>query len=318
MKVRKIRCLLLLMLSCCVLGGCREEENTSEVEVAQELDMELETTTEVLEDTEATTEKMTMEETTTEESTTEEVVQEPVEIEALTAILQGIIQPERDKGSIVSVEVRDLNTGNYVSLSQGQQQSASLIKLYVAACVYERMDPMKQTESYDGEIEDLICKMITVSDNDATNTLVTKLGEGDANIGMANVNQYCLNHGFMETYMGRLMLDFSSTSDNYTSVTDCTRFLSAIYNGEIEGSAEILAYMKQQDRVGKLPAGVPEGVQTANKTGELEDVENDVALVFAENGTYIVCVMMSDLQDTSVGRSVIVDISKQIYNYMQE
>lgn len=99
-------------------------------------------------------------------------------------------------------------------------------------------------------------------------------------------------------------------------MTDCARFLTAIYNNELAGSENILAYMKQQERVGKIPAGVPNGVVTANKTGELEDVENDVALIFTERGTYIVCVMMSDLQDTATGRDVITNISSQVYDYM--
>lgn len=31
--------------------------------------------------------------------------------------------------------------------------------------------------------------------------------------------------------------------------------------------------MRQQERTGKIPAGVPENIETANKTGELSDVE---------------------------------------------
>ena len=44
--------------------------------------------------------------------------------------------------------------------------------------------------------------------------------------------------------------------------------------------------------------------------------KNDAAIIFGENGAYTVCVMMSGLSDTSAARSVIREISAQIYEYM--
>jgi len=82
------------------------------------------------------------------------------------------------------------------------------------------------------------------------------------------------------------------------------------------GPEKLLDLMRQQERTGKIPAGVPENIETANKTGELSDVENDAAIIFGENGAYTVCVMMSGLSDTSAARSVIREISAQIYEYM--
>ena len=35
-----------------------------------------------------------------------------------------------------------------------------------------------------------------------------------------------------------------------------------------------------QTRTGKIPAGVPSYVTTANKTGELDDTENDAAIIY--------------------------------------
>ncbi len=44
-----------------------------------------------------------------------------------------------------------------------------------------------------------------------------------------------------------------------------------------------MAYLKAQQLRSKIPDGVPSGVQTANKTGELDTVENDAAIVFKDN-----------------------------------
>ena len=106
---------------------------------------------------------------------------------------------------------------------------------------------------------------------------------------------------------------------------------SQAYMGECDGAGDVhragggnfpqarsswKIMMRQQERTGKIPAGVPENIETANKTGELSDVENDAAIIFGENGAYTVCVMMSGLSDTSAARSVIREISAQIYEYM--
>lgn len=238
---------------------------------------------------------------------------EPVELQELEGQLQELML---QAGGTGAVYVEDLSTEAYASVSSQPMQSASLIKLFVAGCVYEHLDQVKTQEAYDGETEELMRIMITVSDNDAANTLTTRLGNGDAAAGRAAVNQFCQEHGYGDTYMGRMMLDFSSTEDNYTSVRDCASFLKGIYRQELAGAESILTYMKQQERTGKIPAGVPEGVATANKTGELTDVENDAAVIFADTGAYTICVMMSGLQDAAAGRSVITQLSSVAYQYM--
>src|SRR5699024_8592123 len=115
-------------------------------------------------------------------------------------------------------------------------QSASLIKLFVAATVEENLDSVAAWESYSGETADLLFHMLSESDNEATNALVTRLGNGDAEAGMALVNQYCTENGYSDTSMGRLMLDFDADSDNYTSVKDCCAFLQSLLAGRITGA----------------------------------------------------------------------------------
>lgn len=112
------------------------------------------------------------------------------------------------------------------------------------------------------------------------------------------------------------MLESNAQADNYTSVEDCGRFLREIYEGSLDGADEILECLREQERVGKIPAGVPSDVETANKTGELDDVENDAAIIYGENGDYILCVMMSQLVDAGAGRAAIIQLSSAVYEYM--
>lgn len=242
----------------------------------------------------------------------------PGVLDELNTKITEFVSAEQSKGTSVSVYAENLSSGGFASVESRQQQSASLIKLFIAGCVYEHPDILKTQESYGGETEELIRRMITVSDNDATNTLVTRLGSGNAADGMALVNEYCKSHNFPDTHMGRLMLDFNASDDNYTSVTDCGHFLSAVYRTELTGSESILSYLKQQERTGKIPAGVPAGVETANKTGELDDVENDAAIIFSSSGPYILCVILNQLPDAAAGRTMITGLSDMVYHYMEE
>ncbi len=199
----------------------------------------------------------------------------------LKSMVDQLLEQQREKGTVASAYLKNLKTGQFVDLSTATHRAASIIKLYIAGCTYQNISMItaasNQTES---DIDELVRRMITVSDNDAANTLVRILGGGDAEDGMNKVTSYAQAIGCHDTRMGRLMLDFSSDEDNYTTVTDTETFIEKIYRNELAGADKIISYMKQQERTTKIPAGIPQGIPVANKTGELEDVEHDVAIVY--------------------------------------
>lgn len=234
----------------------------------------------------------------------------------LQALLENLVSTEYGAGGSVSVCVGRVNENDMAFTGGGRMQAASLIKLYVAGCAYENYESVRAHESYDGEAESLLSVMITVSDNTACNTLVTWLGDGNVQAGMNKVNQYCEEHGFSETHMGRLMLQPNDVDDNYTSVRDCCMYLKMAYAGQLEGGSAVLEYMKQQQRRSKIPAGLPSGVTVGNKTGELSNVENDAAIVYADNGPYVLCVMSENLADTYSAQQFIARVSSAVYESM--
>lgn len=236
-----------------------------------------------------------------------------IEMDGLSAELAGAIRDHQAQGEHWGVYVEKMVDGSYASAGDGRQEAASLIKLFVAGAVYEDLDLVTGQESYAGETEELVRSMIRVSDNNAANTLVRRLGSGDASAGMQRVNEYCAVHGYPDTHMGRLLLDFNAADDNYTSPKDCVQFLEAVEKNEIAGASQILTYMKEQDRRGKIPAGLPEGTACANKTGELEAAEHDAAIISTDKGDYAICVMGSGLNDTAAAREKIVEISGLVY-----
>ena len=216
----------------------------------------------------------------------------------------------------VSLYVKDLYNNMECSISSERMRAASLIKLYVAGSVYENYDKVCDYLGGEDIVEDIMKQMITVSDNEALNDLTYALGHGNDSEGKNLVNTFCRKHGYYDTHMGRLLLNKNQKDDNYTSVSDCGKFLNDIYDNKLEKSYKILDYMKQQERVSKIPAGIPEGIEVANKTGELSNLENDVAIVFLEDHPYIICLMSDEVDDTEKTRKTEAKISEKIYLYL--
>ena len=200
-----------------------------------------------------------------------------------------------------SVYVCNLAKNTEGTINDQQMQAASLIKLY-----------------------------ITVSDNDAANTFVNYLGGGDDAAGMARVNKFCQDHGYTSTSMGRLLLADNSNGDNYTSAKDCGKFLKTIYqidkgtatdnNDTLAGTEYMYRLLKMQTRKNKIPAQMPSEVKVANKTGELDHVENDAGIIYdtAKGIDLVVCFMSQDLNNTSAAQNTIAQDSRAIYGYYNE
>ena len=207
--------------------------------------------------------------------------------------------------------VVDLSTGNRCEINSQPMQAASLIKLFIMGAVYEQYE--KLTQSYGQDyIDGLLWDMITVSDNTAANTLTNYLGGGDDAAGRAVVNEYCSANGYQDTTMGRMLLAPADNGDNMTSVSDCSEFLRKVYEEETAHAQEMLKNLKGQQRRHKIPSGLPEGIESASKTGELDTVENDAAIVFAKN-PYILCVMSENLSDAGAAQNAIAGISTDVY-----
>lgn len=236
--------------------------------------------------------------------------------EGLTEQLQSLMDTRRSGGEKWAVYIEDVESGANLSLGSEQMESASIIKLFTAVTVFEHLEEMTSAEGYAGETINLVREMIRVSDNEANNELVRRLGKGDPAAGMNLVNAFCMNNGYAQTHMGRLMLDFDAQDDNYTTVEDCGRLVAALCRNQYPGSEEIVGFMKEQERRGKIPAGLPSGVVSGNKTGELTDVENDVAFVEMHSGSYVVCIMSNAVIDPAGARGLIVEMSDVIYENM--
>lgn len=216
-----------------------------------------------------------------------------------------------------SVYVCDLNNG-YESFYQNHaMQSASLIKLYIMGAIYEDYDNIIATYGKEN-VDNNLYNMITVSDNDAANTLTNYLGGGNDDEGMRVVTSFCQEHGFVNSSMGRLLLHSNEFGDNYTSVVDCGRFLKAIRENntdEFPHAEDMFNLLAQQQVKHKIPSQLPEGVRTANKTGELDNVENDAGIIYDVANEVVLVFMSQNLTEVGNAQTSIGSLSRLIYDY---
>ena len=206
-----------------------------------------------------------------------------------------------------SVYCKRMDTGESFCLNDSPMTAASLIKLYVYGAVRQAMENGTIDAA---RYEPLLHPMITVSDNYSCNQLIDAVGGFDA------VNAFIAENGFTDSVLRRKML--ASGPENYTSTKDCGVLLEMLLTNAFvspESSAALLSDLRAQTRTSKIPAGVPRGVRTANKTGELTYVQNDAAIVFSDACTYILCVM-SDGVAAGTAVENIKSISGTVYDFL--
>lgn len=242
---------------------------------------------------------------------------EPVTDEKLETILKQVQSQLPAENGTWAVFISDLVNGTEGSLNDQKMQAASLIKLYIMGAVYENYDQITGQYGSDS-VDSNLYSMITVSDNDAANTLTTYLGGGDSAAGMQAVNSFCQAHGYDQTHMGRMLLASNENDDNYTSVGDCGHLLQEIYKQDTSGythAADMFNLLKAQTHCNKIPAQLPEGVKTANKTGELDNVENDAGIIYDSKNDVVIVFMSQNLSSAGSAQNTIATLSRTIYDY---
>lgn len=204
-----------------------------------------------------------------------------------------------------SVYAKNLDTGETVCIRDEPMVAASLIKLYVAGAYYET-DPTAENSTWCAKAD----AMISVSSNDACNALIDRLG-------IDAVNRFIRACGDTQSVLNRRMLE-TSDRENYVTARACGQILERIVKGTYVSRAasdRLLQNLKDQERTGKIPAGVPDGIETANKTGELRDTENDACIVWSPGGTYLLCILSNGQPNPAAARAEIVKLSALVYNY---
>ena len=215
---------------------------------------------------------------------------------------------------------KDLTTGEEFGYQENDQyKAASVIKLPIFMCVAKWIAEGKA--SWDDRIKvaheskvpicgaltlfsdepmvDLktLCKlMISLSDNCATNLLIT-------HFGIPAYKEEFQRLGLKDTVLARILFDPSPITGNlrnYIVPKEMGMLLEQVYrrtfiNEEVSAFIEEVLLLQQINH--KIPGYLNYTVEIAHKTGEDEDISLDVGIVFTEH-PFILCFAG---HDTNVG-----------------
>lgn len=220
-----------------------------------------------------------------------------------------------------SVYVKNLTTGDAFTINDVPMKSASVMKLFVLGTVYEAIEneELERTQ----EVVDLITTMICDSSNEATNRLLSMLGDGSYADGIQQVNEYISGQGYSSlTHEFNGFNDPAATVDpdhnNQISAADCGLLLERVYRrtfGSRSVCNEVEELMLNQNTRYKIPGGLPEEASVGNKTGEMSTVENDVAIIYGDKSDYILCVLSQDWDSGDTAITHIQEISYLVYQF---
>jgi beta-lactamase class A len=160
---------------------------------------------------------------------------------------------------------------------------------------------------------DLARLMIVVSDNTATNLLIDRLGVDAVNARMAAL-------GLERTRLGRKMYDLAARDrgiDNLCAAGEMVALLYGMERGTVvspAASAEMLAIMKRQSIVTKIPRLLPPGTIVANKTGEITGVSHDAGIIYAPGGPIALAVLTRGCRDSVAAQDAISRVARAIFD----
>jgi beta-lactamase class A len=138
---------------------------------------------------------------------------------------------------------------------------------------------------------DLIERMITRSSNLATNLLIA-----DADAQRVTATMRRLGADSIEVLRGVEDIPaYEAGLSNTTTARDMGVVMRALAEGGVASATsrrEMLEILERQQFRGKIPAGVPEGVRVANKTGGITGIHHDAAIIFPDDDVPYVLVVL--------------------------
>lgn len=222
---------------------------------------------------------------------------------------------EKQKGHI-GVFVKNLATGEVFDYHAGEKfLAASVIKLPVFMCISKWAEEGKAdfsekikvrnedklpvcgaltlfTDEPVVDVRTLCNLMISLSDNAATNILIKRFGMP------AYIDEFS-EIGLKNTELNRVLFDSEASEagvENYIVPSEMAMLMEKLYNKQFVSetvSDKIIETLLLQQINHKIPGIIGDAVPIAHKTGEDDNLSNDVGIVYAKQ-PFIICMAGHD------------------------
>lgn len=246
---------------------------------------------------------------------------------SLGAVVEKALEGTR---GTYSFYIKNLETGEkYLKDSERIYLSASLYKLWVMSVVFEKLHngslkeeqvlsekvsnlndffdldegflELSPDDSIEISVKNAVYQMITISHNYSALVLLKT-------VGARNVSSFLSKVGLVDTTI---------TSEPKTTAADVGLFFEKLYKNEIvnpESSEKMIEILKNQKLNEGIPKYLPDGVEVAHKTGDLDFFKHDGGIVFTSKGDFII-VALSESDSPLGAQDRIAKVSKAVYEY---
>ncbi len=251
----------------------------------------------------------------------------------LTALLQALGQKNRKLAA--NYLFVDLDNGEYAAAGADRVfPAASTIKLPILIALFQDIDrhkvqlaeqltiDRKSIAEGSGDLQDrplgskvsvlvAATKMMTISDNTATNLIIERLG------GKLALNERFRTWGLKVTAINNRLPDLEGK--NVSTASELARTMAAIERGKIVSDAarsQMLQMMSKTSRNTMLPQGLGKDAKIAHKTGDIGNAIADVGSIALPSGKiYIAAVLVERPHNDPAGPELVRKMSKIAYQH---
>jgi beta-lactamase class A len=252
----------------------------------------------------------------------------------------------------VGIALWDLETGFHLARSGGEvMHAASTMKVPVMLAIMEAVDrgrlslehpvmvrnqfssivdgsPFVLHAKEDGDpglyervgqtvtVEELLRRMIVRSSNLATNLLIELVGPGEVMDLMKRLgaNDIRVLRGVEDE------MAYEAGLNNVTSAWDMMLVMKAIAEQKAVSpgaSRTMIEILRGQEFRNKIPAGLPEEVVVANKTGNITKISHDAAIIYPPGRRpYVLVVLTRGFEESGPASDLIAAVSRTVWQHL--
>ncbi len=204
------------------------------------------------------------------------------EDEALTKTIKQKIDT-MPKSTRWSVSVRDIRTGRMANVNSDEvMPAASVYKLFLLAPLEKKL-PANNWSVYLGRssVQDCVIAMLKMSDNDCAEAVMRYANP-------AKIDQINEELGFKNTKLNTM------NNTPVTTARDAAEMMYRLQTSKIlsdKGRRTVFDALYEQKYREGIPSGCNNECLVANKTGDVDNIKNDVGVVSYGGNQYIVAIM---------------------------